>query len=298
MEIVCGGFCISTNFAIPKPHTLTSFVNNAFFPRMQVELTCIGDRCGASHLIETVSIDPDSFYLTNKNDILYVSKNKIVYKYKADIEKDYKELTKTVFKNGIGLASYLHGRTVLHGNVFSIGTKAYAIIGPSGSGKSSLTAAMIRYCHASLLSEDSVYLDYDGLTTYSGTRELYLFPDSAVNIIGKNGIRNKRGKYSFFYSGSEECKTTYQLAGILILHDDKSADLLKYHQIEKVHALRILLNNIRYKSVLDRKYLINSIGILSKTLSSIPVFEVSLRKEYQYLHEQVLSLYEIIIGGR
>lgn len=303
MEFISGGFHISSNFDIPNPCSYITNIISADFPTIQAELIITSNRNMSmpnTPKLDSKSNNPNLFLLSQAHDVLFVNNEMIRYQHYKEQNKpvNYKNIIQTILKNGIGLESYLYNRVVLHGNVFLIAGNAYAIVAPSGFGKSTLTAAMIKYCRADLLSEDSVYLDVDGITTYLGSQELYLFQDSAINLLGtSNSPENDSGKYIFSNVNTKKLKLSYQIKGIIILTCDIPSDIIKCEKAERIKALPLLLNNLRYRSVLKEQNIFNSITTLSKTLSTIPAYIVSLKKEYGYLEEQTKYLYKIISSG-
>lgn len=301
MYILNGGFLITTNFMSDCGYRIVSDLDNNFmrFPMINANLFFKSEK-DVKILIKQLNKEKKSgsFLLKHLNDVLFVDEKSIRYITCCEQSQliKYDNLVRTMLKNGVGLISYVHKRAVLHGNVILLKNSAYAIVAPSGRGKSTLTAALIRYCNAVLLSEDAVYLDTDGFTIYSGLQEIFLCYDSAINLYGDLGKQDENEKYSFSYSSNPSSKASYQLKGILLLENqDEHLEILSCTQIHKLKALTKLLSNLRYKNLLSNDHNINSLDILSRTLSSVPVYSVSLKKGFKYLYEQTLMLYNTIL---
>lgn len=80
----------------------------------------------------------------------------------------------------LGVILMQRGLFVLHASTVAIGGKAVAFFGPSGRGKSTLTAAMTRAGHP-LIADDMTVIDTSGPTPFvqPGFPRVKLWPDSA-----------------------------------------------------------------------------------------------------------------------
>jgi len=89
-----------------------------------------------------------------------------------DPEEDVEDWTLRLYLLGSVMAVLLHqrGRLVLHGSSVSIGGEAVAILGSSGSGKSTIAAALHSRGHE-VLSDDIISIEFNGRDT-----SVYGFP--------------------------------------------------------------------------------------------------------------------------
>lgn len=298
--IVYAGFCINTNFEWPFPGDSVVESDNVNLPIISAQLKAVSKGTIESLLAnDKKSDDSDGILLYHLNDLMKIDKYSVCYLYCQDYVGKASDqiITKTLIKSGLGILSYFYDRVVLHGNLISIDEKAYIIVAPSGVGKSTMTAALIRYHNAQLVSEDSVYLESDGKTVYAGSRELYLFRDSAMHVIGEVGSSQNSEKHSYSFYDHYCCRTVYPVEGVIELTVDELSEDIICYRMKKNQALLSLMQNIKYKAVLNEKQIFNSVGVICRMLSCIPVYRVSLKRGYQYLDKQMKKFYNSIVAG-
>lgn len=282
-----GGFSVQSDFSLNEKSDLVEYQDSNPFPTVTVKVSFLENSLKEKEPI--MNSREFCLKISNGEDWMYIFQQRIeFYSHSLCIPS-----SKAILKCGIGLLSFLYNRTVLHGNVFLLHDKAYAIVAPSGLGKSTFTAAMIQYCNAVLLSEDSVYLDEDGSTTYSGLRELYLFSDSANAIFGHNNYKMEEGKCVWSDEVSIN-KGAFSLGGILIISDNIDQAIINIHKVQPKDAFISFMNNIRFRREINSAMVLNSMRILSKMSSQIPVYEISLNKKYEYLPIQATEVEQVL----
>jgi hypothetical protein len=81
----------------------------------------------------------------------------------------------------------LRGRPCLHASAAAIDGRAVVLLGPAGSGKSTLCAALCRH-GAELVCDDAASLERTGtgVVAYTGYPSIRLWPDSAAALLGKD----------------------------------------------------------------------------------------------------------------
>lgn len=83
------------------------------------------------------------------------------------------------------VAGYWLGREALHAGAFSVDGSAWAIVGPKGSGKSSLLAMLARM-GIDVVSDDAVILDRD--VVYAGPRSIDLREEPAAEVVAGDAL--------------------------------------------------------------------------------------------------------------
>ncbi len=284
MKTVSAGFNIQTNFSYDDdPNTDEQGIKA--LPSITIDLYSkqVVDEAQIRQL-RTECIKTKGFYLEHQGDVLGITKEKALY-YTATHQGNYEnDVLKTVIKNSLGMISFLNNRIVLHGNLVSIHNIPCVIIAPSGYGKSTLSAALVHYQNAEILSDDSVYLENDGITVYSGYRHINLYKDSIESIYGFRHLDTGLEKHYIDYK-LDDCKISYPISVIFILNCD-TKELISVERNNTIDAMTSLLSNLRYRNTIYTEHFMNAIRILSQTISNVPVYTLSFIKDYSYLKDQ------------
>ncbi len=87
--------------------------------------------------------------------------------------------------SALGFVLRLRGVTCLHASAIAIGDRAIALVGPSGSGKSSTAAGFARLGHAVLTDDLAALCDSgDRIRIQPALPRVYLWPESAQSMFG------------------------------------------------------------------------------------------------------------------
>lgn len=199
------------------------------------------------------------------------------------------EILNSFLEPSILFAEYLHKRLVLHGSVFGINKKAYLVIAPSGTGKSTLVTAMIKYMNAFLIADDLAVISEDMQNVYSGDSHIRLCKDTEEKLCNKfeiESIREIDMKRELHFKDDVRKQFEYNIAGIIVLEneDTKNMDIkrIKGH----IGMLKII-ENIKPLSIIESSYFDFIMQKVQIILEKIPIYQVALRREYNLLPQQM-----------
>ncbi len=201
----------------------------------------------------------------------------------------------------IGLSYWLERQGVpcIHGNALAYGDKAVAIIAPSQTGKTTLSAALMQVGFA-LMSDDMMALhrQAEQWQIYPGWPNLRMWPDSLAQFESREGLRLKplpkvHGKFNKCRLNIAAIKPEYFCESKKPLHalyllnreaPDNAQTKCKISRLKPAQGLMQLLKN----SMLADAYRVmgieeNRLEILSPLLQQVPIYTVNYPSGAQYL---------------
>lgn len=168
----------------------------------------------------------------------------------------------------------LEGRTLLHGACLSQSGSAFAILGASGQGKSTLAAALAQQ-GTRLVTEDLLVpaRTEAGWTVEAGARSLNLLED-AYSLFGPPGPAAKRreGKYTVDLSGS--ARAAAPLAALYLLDRAGAEREAKLTRLSGRQALQPLLEHL-YGASWIRAPEQADLSLCADLVARIPVYRLS-----------------------
>jgi hypothetical protein len=186
------------------------------------------------------------------------------------------------------LAASLQGLPVLHAGAVEIGGAAVAFLGPSGIGKSTLTAAMARNGFP-FLTDDALALvlqDDEAPLAVPGHPSIRLWQDSADRLAGSepragavaftDKARVPAGGHFTHCEGERELRCIYLLGDRAV----KDAD------IQPVPAARAVFDLAQSSFLVDpgdRQLLARQFELLSRIATRVPVFRVDYPRSFEAL---------------
>lgn len=244
------------------------------------------------------------FALEPNGNRLYVQKGMMKYVFfepLIDAEWAYN----ICLKPGIQLLTRLYRRAVLHGSAFVANDRAFLIIAPSGTGKSTLCAAMNIIAKTYTISDDLLVIS-DDLYLYTGIQASYLNEDS-YNIIAANGkkstdiihIHDEKAKIHPRLYDIDSIKYKYKIGGIILLNKMSSSDsdngkVIKISKSSQMDSFIYLTKNIKFPEIIKANGIECELETIYKLVQQVPVISVSLKQDYDSLSEQVERLFHYI----
>jgi hypothetical protein len=178
----------------------------------------------------------------------------------------------------------LHGRTCLHGNVVSAGGGAVAILGRSGSGKSSLSAAMLALgCEPFADDVTALHEGVDGFAAHRGIDRLRVKPGTALGLgvdtaasspVFRELFGNPSHDKLYLPERPDEGPRVplLPLRGIYVLRPrtaGSSEPVIR--RLDPFDALPLLAMNTSGREVLSRAARMDEHRVLSRLAGSVPV---------------------------
>lgn len=177
--------------------------------------------------------------------------------------------------SAFGAALLQRGLLVLHGNGIEINGKCLICVGPSGIGKSTLTAAFLQRGHR-ILADDVVPLDSGGMAI-PGFPRIKLWQDVAekmdIDTKQLSRIRPELQKFNLPLKDSF-CETPSPVVRICVLseHQSNSVEVIRVSGIEKFQLLQSNTYRSRFMAGLSlQKNHLSQCSTLARNVSMIKV---------------------------
>lgn len=178
------------------------------------------------------------------------------------------------------------GALVLHGGGVAINDRAVAIMAPTGSGKSTLSASLQRAGH-SLLGDDALILDQseNGFTLSAVYPSLRLLPDSIAALFGAEAETRLMAQHSdkrhVVVKATEPTDVTVPLAALIFLAAPGPHVCLR--RITVAEACISLIANSFALDPTDRVWAADNMKRASTLAAHVPAYTLSYPRDYTRL---------------
>lgn len=232
-------------------------------------------------------------YIINKE------KNIVDIRYYPEINK--KEFISLFYQPIMSYLARLNQKTCLHANVLYKNNKAFAFMGNSGVGKSTLSVYLWKK-GLKLLSDDVCVLsnkNYSSFEAWQGQQRFKLYSEIA-NLIDKDRIQETvfNNDYSkvYFNSKNKEFVEKVELNTIYYLKSRiKNIEAPIIKTLKKDEAFQILLSNSIVKEIMSKEDIINEFKFLSELSKNIKIKEVIIPDSIELLDYSTNILLEDIL---
>lgn len=182
----------------------------------------------------------------------------------------------------LGFVLRLRGVTCLHGSAIALGERAIAIVGPSGSGKSSTAAGFARRGNA-VLTDDIAALRETGKAFYvePAFPRVHLWPTSARAMFeGWESLPRitsswDKRRLDLDGPGFRFQSAPLPLAAIYLLDERESGDFPRIEPMSAANALIALLADSHAADFIDRPQRATEFDALARLLDRVPVRRVT-----------------------
>ena len=172
-------------------------------------------------------------------------------------------------------AALLRGLEVFHAGAFALGGRAFALIGPTGSGKTSLSARMVIE-GAGFVTDDVLAIDVAGgaVQAHPGAAIAGVRPDerAALGEAGIAALGRVLGEGDKTYVEVRRADGPLPLAALYFLDRSPGAEPA-VTAIDRP-APRLLLGSTFVESVETPRRLVNQLEVCSAMAATVPVFRV------------------------
>lgn len=202
--------------------------------------------------------------------------------------------------SGFGAWSFFSGKIPFHCGLVVERGMGFAITGPSGVGKSTMTTALVKNGFG-FMSDDVVILSPAGASETHITPSfprIKLWADAANHFaIETSDLKPVHGQMDKFHVPfpPEQVVEQAKLEAVYLLKEIDVGDEASFTRLSDFQALRVLRENIY------RPDLIHALGLepiafrlLSNIANTVPVFEIARPKDFSRLSETVQSISDSI----
>lgn len=180
----------------------------------------------------------------------------------------------------MGFVMLLRGVVCLHASAIAIGNQAIALLGPAGSGKSTIAAAFSQQGY-SILAEDVVTLDddLDRFLVRPGYPCIRLWPASVKALYGSETHLPKltpNWNKCYLELNDRFENRPLPLAGIYHLNnrsEDPTAPFVE--TLDKSEGLMSVIANTYATKLMDKQMRMREFGLLSRVVSNVPLRRVT-----------------------
>lgn len=296
-DYIYGGFCIRfPDYILREICTDTLMVADNAHPFSTVDVR-MGHICLQSNSILkgmcvgknefsklTYFPETNAYFLEMKNGSnLYITATSIT----LDINWDnYYEgmIDRYILRHGMILLERLNRLTILHGLAFALKEKAYAIIGPSGYGKSTLALALNKYAGCEILTDDCVVISSDHSSIFNCQNAVYVNHDSAdamdLNVTDLKYCEDDGNKILYSYRIDPNHKYHYPIGCIFFIMGHGNIVLRK---CASPFAFSLMCKNIKMSYDMSDPLLRNDIGTIAELVRNYQSYELYFPKDYSVL---------------
>ncbi|HYF50025.1 MAG TPA: hypothetical protein VEJ63_11495 [Planctomycetota bacterium] len=174
------------------------------------------------------------------------------------------------------------GKLVLHASSIAIGSRAIGFLGPTGRGKSTLSAAFIR-AGAKLVCDDSLVLIrrrgvFEAVPSYPDIR---LWPDTASLLSGHHGVVAHYSRKVRIARRTSDRPVRLRCLFLL----GRSVREISLTRLAPQAALKALLPNVFRLMPYNGVYMRGEFLRLTKLIQSVPVYELTFPRHLKALPE-------------
>jgi hypothetical protein len=181
---------------------------------------------------------------------------------------------------------YLHGRLPIHAAMLGNETGATMLLGASGAGKSTMTAALARYLGWRIFSDDMTILDDSGVVNaLGGTAGVSLWKQAVagLNIPSDHLVpmAGYDGKYA--YRPRQESPLPLPLSAILLLSEPTDDPAIRFDRLTGPEVLVTLCSQLvpfNRGDVVENGDLMRRVG---QVAAGVPVFALSYPRDFATL---------------
>lgn len=183
----------------------------------------------------------------------------------------------------------LHGLLCLHASAVGIGDRALALTAPSGTGKSTLIAALCARGHA-LICDDSLALSAAG-EAFPGPATVRLWEDSAANLLG-DGSDVQRARGGKLQVGRPGVSGAMALGALCHL---EKADHLAMERLSVSDAVATLTQSLHRIETRKREVLADEFEALARVAERVAVWRVRVPHDFARLPEVCDELERLLV---
>jgi len=164
----------------------------------------------------------------------------------------------------------------LHATALEADGEAFALMGSSGYGKSSLAACFLASGHALLTDDLLVMSGVDGLDAHPGPRRIKLFPDIAHHFLGRSatGVRMNALTEKLIIPLDPWSGCPLRMRAIFTLvapHEARHTRRITIERLSPQAAFLALVGNTFNYMVADAERLQRQVRVTSRLVGSLPV---------------------------
>lgn len=182
----------------------------------------------------------------------------------------------------LGFVLRLRGVTCIHGAAIAVGGRAVALVGPSGSGKSSTAAAFARLGYA-VLTDDLVALreTHEGFGVQSALPRVHLWPESAGTLVDswaslpRIAPRWDKRRLDLAAAGFRFQQAPLALAAIYFLGSRDAGHAPEIAPLGASDALIELVSDSHAAEYVDRPQRAEEFDTLARLLRAVPARRVT-----------------------
>lgn len=202
--------------------------------------------------------------------------------------------------SGFGAWSFFSGKIPFHCGLVAQRGMGFAITGPSGVGKSTLTTALVKNGFG-FMSDDVVILSPAGASETRITPSfprIKLWADAAHHFaIETRDLKPIHGRMDKFHVPfpPEQIVEQAKLGAVYLLKEIDAGDEPSFARLSDSRALRVLRENIYRPDLIDALGLESTaFRLLSNIAKTVPVFEIARPKDFSLFAEQVQTISDSI----
>ena len=182
----------------------------------------------------------------------------------------------------LGFVLRLRGVTCVHGSAIAIGGRAIAVVGPSGSGKSSTAAGFARLGFA-LLTDDLIALreTREGFAVQPAFARVHLWPQSARSLFGswdalpRIAPNWEKRHLDLDAHGFRFQHAPLPLAAIYFLGDRGAGESVRMEPVSAARALIDLVSDSHATEYVDKPQRAEEFDVLARLLEQVPCRRVT-----------------------
>jgi hypothetical protein len=186
----------------------------------------------------------------------------------------------------MGRVLHLAGKLALHANAVQLDESCILLAAPSGAGKSSTTAALLK-AGAALLSDDIVSINHSDnqFIAAHGFAQLRLWPDTASkllpnesslnNVYERTALIGDKRYWDLTHQADAFCPQDSPVKAIYLL-GERSQDRISVHSLPASQAIGLLLNQLYLGQPARPELWQKPFQTLVKLAQQVPVFSLQL----------------------
>lgn len=250
---------------------------NIFFDQLN-----ISDVVSESFLTENFKAQfcRDKTYISWKDKVICCIENhSIIINSQIKIDKSF--LVGILVGCAIPLLLHHKGNLILHANAINIKGLSIALIGPKGSGKSTLSANLIKKGHH-LISDDILCVKTikESHFTYNGFSTIKLWPDAILSLNENPCLMpkiNSNIEKRYYYSEKELISDKIPLKAIYALRESNDTTYIK--SMSKQNGVIELVKSTLWGHIFNENELCNNLKICAQIARDVPIYTLNMEKK-------------------